>query len=115
MEFFLLPYLNNDTVVCIVSTLKIPLEESKIRCYTLQGRELTAPYKVPVLQDFLENESAIPPGVVLPIKMVYDVNDRIFEFEISLKHLSIDQQKKYSNKFSKVTYQWSEEGFVRKE
>ncbi|MBO5677116.1 MAG: DUF3256 family protein [Bacteroidaceae bacterium] len=115
VEFFLLPYLNNDTVVCIVSTLNSPLEESKIRCYTLQGRELTAPYRVPVLQDFLENESAIPPGVVLPIKMVYDVNDRIFEFEISLKHLSIDQQKKYSNKFSKVTYQWSEGGFVRKE
>ncbi len=113
VALLLLPYLTHDTIVCVISTLHRPLEQSAVRCYTLNGQLLTTPPCVPTLDDFLGTGKQAPTGVLLPIKMVYDDAHHTLLCELSQKHLPREMQEKYADKFPKLTYRWNETGFMR--
>ena len=115
VALLLLPHLAHDTIVCVISTLHHPLEQSAVRFYTLNGQLLTTPPCVPMIDDFLGTGKQAPTGVLLPIKMVYDDAHHTLLCELSLKHLPREIQEKYADKFPKLTYRWSETGFMREE
>ena len=115
VTLLLLPHLAHDTIVCVISTLHRPIEQSVVHCYTLLGQSLEAPPCVPTLDDFLVTVHQTPAGVLLPVKMVYDEAHHTFPCELSLKHLPLETQKKYEGKFPKLVYRWSDKGFVREE
>lgn len=113
VEMLLLQNMVGDTIVCMISTLKRPYEESTIQFYDLQGHDCAPLFSVPSTTSLLTETHPAIDTLFIPVTVYYDKATVVFVFKPSVAHLPHEEQKKLAGKLLELRYKWESSTWVK--
>lgn len=113
VEMVLLQHMGGDTVVCMISTLKRPYEESTVHFYNLQGHACAPLFSVPSASSLLSETYPAFAAMFIPVIVRYDTDSSVFVFKPSVSHLPDEEQKKFAGKLLEVRYKWESATWIK--
>lgn len=115
VEMVLLQNMAGDTIVCMISTLNRPYEESTIQFYDLQGHDCAPLFSVPLTSSLLTETHPAIDTLFIPVTVHYDKATAVFVFKPSVAHLPHEEQKKLADKLLEVRYKWESATLIKLE
>ena len=116
VELLLLKREIGDTIVCIVSTIHTPTEESQLKFFTLGGARLVPPFALPKVEVMLDSlpdaRQKSPWNRLLTVKATVLEELQTLVCEVSTKLLPVEEKKKLSALYGTRRYTWNGTTFV---